>query len=182
MHRQMDTLTFLTCDMNLFKHFPLNMAIQILLVLFLTDGKHVRIRKPDNAGSVYFNYKNFHSIILLAVVDGDGKFLFVDIGCPGRGGDSSVFKNTDLYPAFENDAAGVPDAAPLPGDRVPIPYYFIGDGAFPMCNYMLTPYSRAQLGTEVNRPGESRKRRLFNYRHSRARRMVESTFGTLNSR
>ena len=33
------------------------------------DGKHVRIRCPAKGGSIYYNYKKFHSILLLAVVD-----------------------------------------------------------------------------------------------------------------
>ena len=33
------------------------------------DGKHVAVRCPTKSGSVYFNYKKFYSIILLAVVD-----------------------------------------------------------------------------------------------------------------
>ena len=44
------------------------------------DGKHVLIRKPGGTGSMYYNYKKTCSIVLLAVVDADCKFIAVDVG------------------------------------------------------------------------------------------------------
>jgi len=45
------------------------------------DGRHMEIKKPPSCfGSQYYNYKNFFSMMLLAVCDANHKFIWVDIG------------------------------------------------------------------------------------------------------
>ena len=56
------------------------------------DGKHIRIKAPKNSGSSYFNYKEFYSLVMLAIVDAENKFIAVDIGSYGREGDAGNYK------------------------------------------------------------------------------------------
>ena len=45
------------------------------------DGKHITVECPVNSGSSYFTYKRSFNIVLLAMVDANYKFLYVDVGC-----------------------------------------------------------------------------------------------------
>ena len=52
------------------------------------DGKHVNCKCPPNSGSLYYNHKGFYSVVLMALVDADYKFIWVDIG--GLGSDPDL--------------------------------------------------------------------------------------------
>ncbi|XP_066971926.1 uncharacterized protein [Macrobrachium rosenbergii] len=67
------------------------------------DGKRVLIAKSPNTGSEYYDYKGHFSIIMLAVVDADYKFLYVDAGACGRASDGGVWEKCNLKEAVENN-------------------------------------------------------------------------------
>ena len=78
------------------------------------DGKHIPIKCPKGDGSTFFNYKGFHSIVLLGLVDSDYKFTFIDVGCKGRISDGGVFRNTELYNRLVSDELNFTDPMQLP--------------------------------------------------------------------
>ena len=137
------------------------------------DGKHVAIRKPGKSGSLYHNYKGFFSIILMAVVDADYKFLWVEAGGVGSSSDAQIFGDCELRDLIDDNTLGLPDAEPLPGSDRELPYFLLGDDAFPMRTWLMKPYSRRT---------ENREQKIYNYRISRGRRVVENAFGILSQR
>jgi len=56
------------------------------------DGKHVRIEKFPITCSQNYNYKSYHSIVLMACCDADGLFTMVESGYAGRNCDGGIFK------------------------------------------------------------------------------------------
>lgn len=137
------------------------------------DGKHVFMEAPENTGSLYYNYKKTFSVVLLAMVDYNYNFIYVDVGCQGRISDGGVFRNCSLYTALHNGSLGIPISEPLPGREMSVPYVIIGDDAFSLSEFLMKPYSgEFQQGS---------RQRIFNYRLCRARRIVENAFGIMTS-
>ena len=59
-------------------------------------------------------------------------YRYVDIGASGAGSDGGVFGETDLKEAFEDRSIGMPEPDPLSNDDKPMPYFIVGDNAFPL--------------------------------------------------
>ncbi|XP_031327719.1 protein ANTAGONIST OF LIKE HETEROCHROMATIN PROTEIN 1-like isoform X2 [Photinus pyralis] len=142
-------------------------------VLGALDGKHVVIKAPANEGSSYFNYKHTHSIVLLALVDANYSFLYVDVGRNGKISDGGVYKNSSLAAAIETNKLNFPEERPLPAGTKPVPYVIVADAAFPLSRHILKPFPFRNMTWQ---------QRIFNYRLSRARRVVENAFGILTNR
>lgn len=137
------------------------------------DGKHISIQPPPNAGSHYYNYKGFNSIVLLALADADLKFTYIDVGTNGRVSDGGIWAKSGLCKALEENSVNMPPPKQLPGCQLPVPYAIVADEAFGLKPWIMRPYPRSQL---------DKSKQIFNYRLSRARRCVENVFGVLSNR
>jgi hypothetical protein len=98
----------------------------------------------------------------------------VEIGSSGRNADGGVFAESEFGKALENENLHLPQPGSLPKkptDRCP--YLFIADDAFPLKKWLMKPH-----------PGKflSEEKKIFNYRLSRARQVIENAFGIAAAR
>ncbi|KAJ0170467.1 hypothetical protein K1T71_013838 [Dendrolimus kikuchii] len=137
---------------NIAKHFF--ERTQFPNCLSSTNGKHIRIERPENTGSEAFNYKTYYYLILIA--DADYCFTAIDIGAYGSNSDSSVFKNSNFGKKFLNNQMHLPEFATLLDyeEVGPLPFVF---------KFII-------------------KQRVYNYRLSYARRTVECAFGIMTNK
>ncbi|KAH7940864.1 hypothetical protein HPB49_007107 [Dermacentor silvarum] len=117
--------------------------------------------------------KGTYSIVLMAAVDINLKFICVDVGAYGRQSDGGTLSASCFGKSLEKGLLGLPSPKQLPGTNSVAPHVFVGDEAFQLRPDFLWPYSWR---------GQDECKRIFNYRLSRARRCVENAFGVMASR
>ena len=131
-----------------------------LNVLGAVDGSHIPIKAPKENPNAYYNRKKFHSVVLLATCDANLQFTYVWTGNPGSTHDASVLRSSEL---FAQSAVLFPEGC-----------YFLGDSAFPLLGWLVTPFK--------DYGNLSRNQRLFNVCHSKSRQVIERSFGLLKVR
>lgn len=137
------------------------------------DGKHITIKCPDNTGSNYFCYLQKFSLVLLAIVDFDYKFIAIDVGGYGRNSDGGLLEESVMGHRLSHRTFHVPNTRPIPTQAVLTPCVLIGDEAFPLKEYLMRPFPHRQSRSDERKEN-------FNKRLCRARRVVENAFGMIS--
>lgn len=130
------------------------------------DGKLVRLQRPVRAGGSYFNYKRYFSVNMMAVVDSDGRFLYVTVGAQGSANDAAVYNASSFAElvADNSNPLNIPPTANLPDTNTATPMVFVADEAYPLRPYIMKPFSSRGLSpaneystTDCRGPGERLK-------------------------
>ena len=119
------------------------------------DGTHIPIKAPKENPNDYINCKFFHSIQLQAVFDADLLCTDAFCGFPGRIHDARAFRNSPLF----EDARSGPDEL-FPGNT-----HILGDSAYPLQKWLMTPFK--------NYGNLNRDHKRYNFRQSSTRMVIE---------
>ena len=135
------------------------------------DGKHIRIRKPSNSGSLWYDYKGFFSMVLLAVCDARYCFTLVDFGEYGSNNGCEILRNPRMGRRYGNGEMSILESEKILEDDLELPYFLVGGEIFPLQTWLMRPFSGKALINEIHK--------IFNYRLSGTRRIIENTFTIL---
>lgn len=126
-----------------------------------------------HAGSRDYGYKRRHCKTFMAVADAKQRFIIVEAGASGRRSDANIFYTSTFYQKLLNKSLNLPPPCPLPDESECLPFFFLGDNAYPNLENFATPFKGDNLRDEEM---------VYNYRLSRGRRVVENAFGIMCAR
>lgn len=109
----------------------------------------------------------------MGIANADYKLIYIDVGRNGKFSDGGVFNRCTFGQAMDSNQLRLPQPKPLPGRQTPVPHVLVADDAFALRQNLMKPYPQRGL---------SMVQRVFNYRLSRARRIIENVFGIMSAR
>ena len=133
-------------------------------VIGAIDGSHISIKAPRECPENYINRKDFHSIVLQACCDHEMFFTNCYCGWPGSVHDSRVLRNSDIFDSASNRH----------DNFFPKNSHLLGDAAYPLKTWIMTPYKNNGHLTE--------QQKTYNYLHSSTRMVIERAFALLKGR
>lgn len=110
------------------------------------------------------------------MVDAHYRFKYVNIGAQGSANDAAVYNASGFSKALldNGNPLNIPQPRVIPETTdVVTPFMLVGDEAYPLRPNLMKPFSSRGLNASE---------RIFNYRLSRARRVVENAFGIMANR
>jgi hypothetical protein len=140
------------------------------------DGSFIPMKRPPRVyGFRYWCYKCAHATLLLAVVDAEGLFWYINTDSPGSMRDAAVFSRSKLKRRLERSQwLSAEHAQEVEG--VQVRPYLVADAAF-----ALMPYMMYEVFFRGNHHAQSLEG-WFNCNVIRTRRVVENAFGRLKNR
>ncbi|XP_067145076.1 uncharacterized protein [Centruroides vittatus] len=136
-------------------------------VIGAVDVIHVPIKAPQQSpelGDDYVNRNQTYSILLQAVCSHDLSFIDCSCGWPGSTRDAQAFQSSGLYQGAIED----------PSRMFPSNTHIVADSAYPLDEWLMTPYEDNGFLTE--------KERIYNDVLARSRSYIVHAFAMLKSR
>ena len=98
------------------------------------DSKHVALKLPLDNGYLYFNYREYFSIILMVTCNGRYVLKHIDIGSYGSNNGSGTFRNSKMREQFFKNKEHLPEADSLEECSISekVLCYLVRHEAFPL--------------------------------------------------
>ncbi|KAJ9504575.1 hypothetical protein QJQ45_030535 [Haematococcus lacustris] len=140
---------------------------------FAVDGTHIAHR--DFGVPAMHNRKQFTSINVQALCDGDGLWVAVEVGNAGSMHDARAFAESEVSLGLQGALGQLLWDARVLVHRTVVPMCIMADSAY-SCHTFVLPAFKDTIAAR------SEARTRFNTQHSKARRKVECAFGRLKAR
>jgi hypothetical protein len=113
------------------------------------DGIHIRIQCPPSTGSTYYNYKNFHCSVLLAIAKAEGKCTAAaDIGDYIKSSDGILKETNSGKVTLITGGLNLPNHRTIFAESENLPFTFADDEAYRLMGNLMRPFPQKVLKNE----------------------------------